>query len=101
MPKSNKIRALYRPRHAESNVREKLRDVSRPAIDFVTNANFLEFAAVIGTSYLVWKNRDAIQRYLREAGIDVPRMLNEKLNLWLAGNSGPRREHSSRAVSAR
>jgi hypothetical protein len=68
-------------------VKTKLKEGSKPALAFVTSATFIEVALVGAAGFVLWKNREKIQAYLDEKGIDIPGAVSEKFGQWFGGNA--------------
>ena len=65
-----------------SKVKTKLKNGSKPAIAFLTSATFIEVALVGAAGFVLWKNREKIQAYLDEKGIDIPGAVSAKFGQW-------------------
>lgn len=69
-----------------SQVKSKFKEGSKPALDFLTSATFIEIALVGAAGFVLWKNRERIQHYLDERGIDIPGTFSEKMGQWFGSS---------------
>ena len=70
-----------------NKLKTKIKSGAKPALAFLGSATFIEIALVGAAGYVLWKNKDKIQAYLDEKGIDIPGTVSEKFSQWFGSGS--------------